>query len=73
MRNNIVLRIIRFYVEGFRRMPGWGRYLWIIILVKAFFMFAILKVFFMPDLLEKNFKNDRDRAGYVLENLTNKN
>lgn len=71
MQKNMLVRVFRFYVDGFRRMPRWGRYLWIIILIKAFFMFAILKVFFMPDVLKKNFDTDRERAEHVLDNLTN--
>lgn len=70
MRNNIFKRVFRFYYTGFRGMPKWGRYLWLIILLKVFFMFAILKVFFMPDFLGKNFKNDQDRGAYVLDQLT---
>lgn len=71
MQKYLVFKVFRFYFDGFRRMPRWGRYLWLIIIVKAFIMFAILKVFFMPDLLEKNFQSDQERASYVLENLTN--
>ena len=33
-------------------------------------MFAILKVFFMPDFLEKKFQNDKERGEYVLDQLT---
>jgi len=44
--------------------------MWLIILLKIFFMFAILKVFFMPDLLKKNFSTDDQRGEYVLEQLT---
>ncbi len=47
-----------------------GRRLWVIILVKLFFMFAILKIFFFPDLLKKNFSSDRERSDYVIESLT---
>lgn len=39
------LGIWRFYRDGFRSMT-WGRTLWIIIVVKLFVMFAILRVFF---------------------------
>jgi hypothetical protein len=34
-------------------------------------MFLILKVFFFPDLLKKNFENDVKRSEYVLDQLTN--
>lgn len=35
----------RFYYDGFRSMT-WGRVLWVLILVKLFVMFAVLRVFF---------------------------
>ena len=70
MQNNIFKRVFSFYYNGFRGMPKWGRYLWLIILLKVFFMFAILKVFFMPDFLGKKFQNDQDRGAYVLDQLT---
>jgi hypothetical protein len=33
-------------------------------------MFAILKLFFFPDLLKERFKNDQDRGDYVIEQLS---
>lgn len=64
--------IIAFYRDGFREMPSWGRKAWIIIIIKLFIMFAILRLFFFPDLLRKNFDNDQERGRYMLEQLTNK-
>lgn len=46
----IITRIFNFYVEGFRNMT-WGRTLWIIILIKLFIMFAILRFFFFQPVL----------------------
>lgn len=63
-------KILRFYVDGFRGMT-WGRKLWGIIVVKLFIMFAILRLFFFPDLLKRDFKSDEERANHVLEQLTN--
>jgi hypothetical protein len=51
-------------------MSHWGRQVWIIILIKLFIMFAILKIFFFPDFLKVNFKSDQDRANHVIEELT---
>lgn len=65
----IFVRIFRFYYEGFKTMT-WGRQLWIIIFIKLFIMFAILKVFFFPDFLKTNFKTDQDRSNHVIEELT---
>ena len=42
-----VKRIINFYTEGFRSMTV-GKKLWLIIFIKLFIMFAILKLFFFP-------------------------
>ena len=55
--------MIRFYVEGFREMTV-GRTLWAIILIKLFILFAVLKVFFFPDLLAG--KSPSEKAGCVL-------
>jgi len=64
-------RIFRFYFEGFRDMSGWGRKVWLIILIKLFIMFAILKIFFFQDFLQKNYHSDKDRSEHVLNQLTN--
>ena len=63
-------KIINFYYNGFRSMT-WGRKLWGIILIKLFIMFAILKLFFFPDILKKEFENDEERSNHVLEQLIN--
>ena len=57
----MIKRIIRFYVEGFKSMTV-GKTLWALIILKLFIMFAILKLFFFPDLLSSNYDNDDDRA-----------
>lgn len=41
----LIVRIWQFYRDGFRAMT-WGRTLWLIILIKLFIMFAVLRVFF---------------------------
>lgn len=48
---NTVLKIWRFYVDGFRGMTL-GRTLWFIILVKLFIMFFILLPFLLSQLSE---------------------
>lgn len=62
-------RIVRFYAEGFRSMTL-GRTLWTIVLVKLFIMFAVLRLFFFPDLLAG--RSEEEQAAYVLEALINK-
>ena len=67
----VVKRIIRFYVEGFRSMTV-GKTLWALIILKLFIMFAILTLFFFPDLLSSNYDNDDDRAQHVRNELIKK-
>ena len=69
-KGNILCRIWNFYFNGFRNMGSWGRQVWLIILIKLFIMFAILKLFFFPDFLESQFKTDKERSEHVLEVLT---
>ena len=57
------------YVDGFKNLT-WGKSLWIIILVKLFIMFAILKVFFFPDFLNSRFDTKEEKSEYVSKELT---
>jgi hypothetical protein len=68
---NIFSRFIDLYIDGFRNMSSWGRKLWIIILIKLFIMFVILKIFFFPDILKEKHDNDKQRSEYVLDQLIN--
>jgi len=63
-------RIFIFYYDGFKKMT-WGRKLWGIILLKLFIMFAILRLFFFPDLLKRDFDSDEERASHVLDQMIN--
>ncbi len=67
---SILKKIFKFYYTGFREMKV-GKQLWIIILIKLFIMFAILKLFFFPNFLKSNFDTDQERSDYVIEQLTN--
>lgn len=69
MSENIFIRIFRFYYEGFKNMTV-GKRLWLIILIKLFIFFVILRLFFFPDFLKTRFNTDEQRGDYVLEQLT---
>ena len=66
---NILQRVYRFYLDGFRRMTL-GKTLWKVILIKLIIMFGVLKLFFFHDFLGTKFNTDEERADYVLEQLT---
>lgn len=67
---NVVQRIWKFYLSGFRDLSNWGKQVWIIILVKLFIMFVILRIFFFPDFLKSNYNTDEERSEHVMEILT---
>lgn len=67
---NMFARIFRFYYEGFTSMSWWGKRVWLIILIKLFIIFLVLRLFFFPDYLKKNFTDDRQRSDYILEQIT---
>jgi hypothetical protein len=69
-KRNIFNRIFRFYYDGFRSMPKWGRQMWVIILLKLFIMFAVFRLFFFPNYLKSNFDSDDERSRHVIERLT---
>jgi len=64
------VRIFEFYLEGFKSME-WGRMLWIIILVKLFIMFVILKIFFFPRFLNQ-FETVSEKQEYVSRELVDR-
>jgi hypothetical protein len=69
MKTDIFKRIFYFYYDGFRGMTV-GKKLWVIILIKLFIFFIIMKLIFFPDFLNSKFKTDREKSNYVLEQLT---
>jgi hypothetical protein len=64
-------KVLNFYFDGFRNMSLWGKKVWIIIIIKLFVIFVILKLFFFPDILKKNYSTDEQRSEHVIEQLTN--
>ncbi len=66
---NILLNVVNFYINGFKNMKI-GKKLWLIISIKLFVFFFILKLFLFPNILQTQFTNDEDRANFVIENIT---
>ena len=69
-REPVYIRIYHFYLEGFREMKL-GKTLWLIILVKLFIMFFILKLFFFPNYLGK-LDGDSAKEEHVSGELINR-
>lgn len=60
--------IADLYIDGFRNMTI-GRTLWAIIIIKFIILFAILKLFFFPNIINEKYDNDADRAQHVRNEL----
>ena len=66
---SLIKSIFTFYLEGFKSMKL-GRKLWLIVAIKLFIIFAVIKLLFFPNILEENFKSDKERSEYILKQLT---
>ncbi len=64
-------RAWEMYRDGFRTMT-WGRPLWILMLVKVFIMFAILKAFFFPNFLNSKSDTEEGKVDYVVTELVDR-
>ncbi|RHJ88975.1 DUF4492 domain-containing protein [Parabacteroides bouchesdurhonensis] len=69
-KDSIIVRIYHFYLEGFREMTL-GKTLWLIILVKLFILFFILRLFFFPNYLSQ-FDNNSEKEKHVSDELINR-
>lgn len=61
-------RIFDFYRQGFSNMDI-GKTLWMVIIVKLVVIFAIVKLLFMPDVLDQK-ATDYDKAEYISTRIT---
>lgn len=66
--SSVCRKVWLLYYDGFRQMTI-GKTLWAIILVKLFIMFAVVKLLFFPDILERDFDTDQQRADHVRQEL----
>ena len=66
-RDSAIRQVFRFYMEGFREMRL-GKTLWLIILIKLFIMFFILRLFFFPKYLGQ-FDMEAEKEEHVSSEL----
>ena len=65
-KENFLSKVFHLYYDGFRSMTL-GKTLWVIILIKLFIIFVVLKLFFFPDFLKQH--ADGDEPSYVANEL----
>ncbi len=61
-------KVWSLYYDGFREMTV-GKTLWVIILLKVFIFFVVIKLLFFPNILQRDFDSDEDRADHVRNEL----
>ena len=68
MSEGFFKQAFHMYVDGFRSMTV-GRRLWAIIIIKLVILFAIFRLFFFPDVLQRDYADDTQRARAVRTSL----
>lgn len=61
-------RVLLFYRDGFRSMTV-GRTLWLIIGIKLFIFFVVIKWILFPDFLSSKATTEQGKAQYVREQM----
>ena len=67
-KKGFLAQAVDLYVDGFRSMTV-GKTLWLIIGIKLFIFFVIIKILFFPDFLSSKSDSDDGKAQYVREQL----
>ena len=47
-----------------------GKELWLIILIKLFIIFVVIRIFFFRNFLNTKFNSQEDKTNYVIKELT---
>ena len=63
-----IARVYRFYRDGFRQMTV-GRKLWTLIIIKVIVLLFVFKLFFFPDVLQRDYDSDSERSQAVRSSL----
>lgn len=66
-RPNFIVRAYRFYRDGFKTLTPTSRKLWLIIGIKLFIMFAILRAFFFPNVVKQEAERQHVSRSEVVE------
>ncbi|MBF1443627.1 MAG: DUF4492 domain-containing protein [Prevotella pallens] len=70
-KRGFIYRVFDLYYDGFRSMTL-GKTLWLVILIKLFIMFFVLKLFFFPNFIKEHSKGG-DEAKFVEKEMLKRN
>ncbi len=68
----ILSKVFRFYYDWLRNLTPFWKKLWKLLWVKVIIL-VIFAYFIFPDILNKYYDNDIDRANHVRDNILNSN
>lgn len=66
-KRSFFYRAFHLYWDGFHNMRL-GKTLWLIILIKLFIIFIVLKIFFFPNFLNR-YGDDQSKQNYISHEL----
>ena len=64
-------QVFHLYYDGFRSMTV-GKTLWLIIAIKLFIFFVIIKMIFFPNFLSTKGDTDQEKTEYVRQQLVDR-
>jgi len=64
-------RVFHLYYDGFRSMTV-GKTLWLIIGIKIFIFFVVIKLLFFPNFLNSKFSTQEEKSEYVRHQLVDR-
>lgn len=70
-KRGFIYRVFDLYYDGFRSITL-GKTLWLVILIKLFIMFFVLKLFFFPNFIKEHSKGGDD-AKFVEKEMLKRN
>jgi len=68
---NFLKQYISLYIDGFKHPSKLPKKLFLIIIIKLFIIFAILKIFFFQDFLNSKYQTEEEKSKHILNILTN--
>jgi len=68
---DFIKRYVSLYIDGFKHPSKLPKKLLLIIIIKLFIIFAILKLFFFQDFLDSKYQTEEEKSKHIINILTN--
>ncbi len=64
-----ILNFFTLYSDGFKNLQPYSKKLWLLIFIKLFVMFAIIKYLFFPNFLDSVASSHEEKSTYIIDQL----